>query len=254
MIRTSLKEIQDALSALNIPQNRVVMVHSGLFKLGLIEGGVQGVYGCIREALGPDATIVMPAFTFSFGGARVWHAKDTRSEAGALSEYFRTSIATARSIHPFHSVTAVGPLARDLTSGRCLSSFGEGSAFQKLSEMDALNLSVGTEFIGGATYLHIGEEQLKVPYRFMKAFPGEVFDLDGERVDLTFEMYCREVSETHEYDNVWDGCWDDLNARGLFTTTYLKGSMFALSNIRETLDAFKEFLKADPYYCARRYE
>lgn len=254
MIRTSLMEIQDALSALNVPQNRVVMAHSSLFKFGLIEGGVAGVYDCIREALGEDATIVMPAFTFSFGAKRVWHAKDTRSEAGALSEYFRTSIASARSIHPFHSVTAVGPLAENVTSGRCLSSFGERSAFQKLYEMDALNLSVGTEFIGGATYLHIGEEQLKVPYRFMKAFPGEVFDLDGERVDLTFEMYCREVTETHQYDNVWDGCWDDLNARGLFTTTYLKGSMFALSNIRETLDTFKEFLKADPYYCARRYE
>lgn len=251
MLNTTLKEIEAALSELSIPKDRIVIVHSSLLKFGLIEGGVAGIFACIRDALGPEATIAMPAFTFSFGRSRVWHAKDTPSETGALTEYFRKNIATTRSLHPFHSITAVGPMAEELTSGLCPSSFGEQSAFQKLYDFDAINLSVGTEFIGGATFLHIGEEQLQVPYRWMKPFPGEVRDFDGKILDVTFEMYCREIEETHEYDNVWDGCWKDLNKNELFTTTYLKGAMLALSNIRETLDTFKGFLEADPYYCAQ---
>lgn len=254
MLKTSLLEIGNALGELSIPQNRVVMVHSSLLKFGLIEGGTAGVLATLRDALGTDATIVMPSFTFGFGRSRVWRAKDTPSEVGALSEYFRKNVATTRSIHPFHSVTAVGPLARDVTEGVCKSSFGVTSAFQKLYDLGAMNLSLGTEFIGGATYLHVGEEQLKVPYRFMKPFPGEVRDMNGQLVDVTFEMYCREMTETYEYDNVWDGCWDDLNNLGLFKVTHLKGAMLSLSNIRETLDAFKGFLNEDPYYCARRYE
>lgn len=251
MLRTSLDEIQTALQALNIPKDRVVIVHGSLFKFGIIEGGVQGVYKCIANALGPDATIVMPTFTLSYGGTRVWNARETPGECGALAEYFRKNVASTRSIHPFHSIAAVGPKAQEITSDICITSFGEKSGFQKLYDMDAINLSVGTEFVGGATYLHMGEEQLNVPYRFMKEFPGEIRDMDGKLLDITFEYQCREITETHTYDNVWEGCWDDLNAKGLFKTTYIKGCMFSLSNIRETLDAFKGFLKDDPYYCAR---
>jgi len=251
MLKTTSTEIIDALGELNIPPNRVVVVHSSLLKFGLIEGGAQGIYNCISRALGPDATIAMPAFTFSFGISRVWDAKSTPSEMGALTEYFRKNIATARSIHPFHSICAVGPRADEITSGLCASSFGEQSAFQMLYDHDALNLSIGTEFIGGATFLHIGEEQVGVPYRFMKPFPGEVRDFNGQIVDTTFEMYCREITETHEYDNVWEGCWEDLNRKNLFATTQFKGAMLALSNIQQTLETFKGFLKADPYYCAK---
>lgn len=253
MLKTTTKELQGALRELNIPQSRVVIVHSSLFKFGLIEGGAAGAYTCIRDELGPDTTIVMPAFTFSFGSTRVWHAKDTKSECGALTEYFRTKVATTRSLHPFHSVCAIGPMAEEITSGLCLSSFGKSSAFERLYDMDALNLSVGTEFIGGATFLHTGEEQMKIPYRFMKPFPGDVRNMDDQPIDITFEMYCREIGDTYEYDNVWDGCWDDLNKQGLFKVTHLKGAMLSLCNIKETLDAFKGFLKADPYYCAQRY-
>jgi aminoglycoside 3-N-acetyltransferase len=252
MHKTSSKEIQAALQELNIPKNRIVIIHSSLFKLGIIEGGTTGIYKCLQQELGDEATIVMPAFSFSFGQSRVWHAKETRSEVGALTEYFRKNIATSRSIHPFHSVSAVGPLAEEITSGHCLSSFGPNSAFQKLYELDAINLSFGTEFIGGATYLHIGEEDLNVPYRFMKPFPGEVRDLNGQIIDYTYEMYCRKISETHEYDNIWNGCWGDLNKKSLFKITHLKGAMLTLSNIRKTLETFKGFLKDDPYYCARK--
>lgn len=241
-----------ALRKLEIPQNRVVIVHSSLFKFGLIEGGAAGVYKCIEEAVGPAATIVMPAFSWSYGRTRKWDAKETASEVGALTEYFRKNVATTRSIHPFHSVSAVGPMAEHLTAGLCLSSFGANSAFEKLYELDALNLSVGTEFIGGATFLHLGEEQLNSPYRFIKQFPGTVTDMDGKIVDETFEMFVREIKDTHEYDNVWDRYWHDLNDEGLFKITHLKGSMMALSSIKATLDAFKVFLKADPYYCARK--
>lgn len=253
MHRTSLSELKEALLAVELPQDQVVMVHSSLLKFGLLEGGAKGACDILAEVLGGGATLVMPAFTWSYGGSRVWHAKDTPSDVGALSEYFRKNVATHRSIHPFHSVSAAGPLAGEVTSGISPSSFGPNSAFQKLYDLGAINLSVGTEFIGGATYLHMGEEQLNVPYRFMKAFPGDVRDMDGKPVDVTFEMFVREITEDHEYDNVWDGCWDDLNARGLFRKTTLKGAMIAASDIRETLDTFKEFLKSDPYYCAKLY-
>ena len=251
MLRTSLKDVQGALQELSIPQNRIIMLHSSLFKFGLLEGGSKGVYECIRNELGPDVTIVMPAFTFSYGATRVWHAQKTVGEVGALPEYFRSQIATTRSIHPFHSVTAIGPLSQEVTTGLCPSSFGPGSVFQKLRDMDALNLSVGTEFIGGATFLHVCEEELDVPYRYLKAFPGEIKDMDGNVVDMTFQLHCRKLFDTYAYDNKWDGCWDDLNALNLFKVTHLNGAMFTLSDIKKTLTAFKGFLKADPYYCAR---
>jgi aminoglycoside 3-N-acetyltransferase len=245
-------ELSEALKKLDIPQNRIVIIHSSLLKFGLIEGGAAGAYKCLKNQLGPEATIVMPAFSWSYGNTRKWSAKNTPSEVGALTEYFRKNIATTRSIHPFHSVSAVGPRAEKITTGSCTSSFGANSPFERLYMLDAFNLSVGTNFIGGATYLHLAEEKLNVPYRFMKQFPGKVRDMHGNVMDQTFEMFVRKITETYEYDNTWEDCWRDLTNKNLFQTTCLKGSMIALSNIKSTLDAFEGLLKDDLYYCAHK--
>lgn len=248
MIRTPLKEIADLLQSFSLPPRSTVIIHSSLLRLGLIERGLSGLLEVVEEWLGPDATLVMPAFTFSFPQQKIWKSHDTPAETGAFTEYFRKLPGVVRTLHPIHSVCARGRQAKELERTFCRSSFGEGSAFHWLLNHDAWNLSIGTEFEGGATYLHCSEEMRRVPYRFYKEFPGEVFDASGQQVAETFSMYARIVTPEYQYMQVWDGLWTELNRAGVFQIASLKAAPFYLSRIQAGHQVFSKLLLKDPFY------
>ena len=106
MHSTSLKDLSQTIINLKIPPSSTVMIHSSLLKFGIIENGIEGLLKCIVESLSGDTTILMPAFTFGFSETGYWSAKKTKSEMGALTEYFRKQEGTIRTLHPFHSVVA----------------------------------------------------------------------------------------------------------------------------------------------------
>jgi aminoglycoside 3-N-acetyltransferase len=252
MIRTLQTDLKMALQTLALPVGRVYVVHSSLLKLGLIEGGLKGIMQCLWEVLGEDATIVMPTFTFAFGRTRVWDYHQTCSETGALTEHFRKLPGAMRSIHPFHSLAAMGPRADQFAQCESLSSFGPGSPFALLYEMEAINISIGIDLDGGATFLHHTEEVAQVPYRFYKEFPGDVSDQYGNKLPKTFKIYAREINNTYEYDNIWGHVRYDLAADGLLIQGKLSGVPLIAFQIKPTHDRFLARMQADPYYCAAK--
>lgn len=252
MIRTSQTDLMIALRTLALPAGHVYVVHSSLLKLGLIEGGLKGVMQCLWDVLGHDATILMPTFTFAFGRTRVWDYHQTRSETGALTEYFRKLPGALRTIHPFHSLAAIGPRAHQFAQCAGLSSFGPGSPFALLYDMEAIDIAIGLDLVGGATFLHHTEEEAQVPYRFYKEFPGDVSDQHGKKLPNTYKLYVREINDTYEYDNIWGHVRDDLAADGLLIQGKLNGAPMVAFRIKPTHDRFLARMQADPYYCAAK--
>jgi len=250
MFRTNLKDIEALFKSFKLPSEPIVLIHSCLFKFGIIEGGAQGLLNCIRTALGPEATLVMPAFTFSFPETKLWHSNNTPSEAGAFTEFFRRAEGTRRTLHPFHSLSVIGKYQTALLERRALSSFGPGSAYELLCDMDAINISLGADFEGGTTYLHHSEEMLHVPYRFYKEFPGDVYDHQGNRVDSSFKMFVRIITKDYEYRNTWDRVWDYLDQNGCFKTARISGANVQVSNMNFTHSMFRKALLKDPFFAA----
>lgn len=252
MIRTSQVDLTSAFRLLELPRGHVYVVHSSLLKLGLIEGGLQGVLQCLWDALGRDATILMPTFTFGFGRDRVWDYHQTRSEAGALTEFFRKCPGALRTIHPLHSLAVIGPHAHQFAESAALSSFGPGSPYALLYDMEAIDIAIGIDLVGGATFLHHTEEVAQVPYRFYKELPGEVLDQHGKKLPNTYRTYAREITNAYEWDNNWSHVRDDLAAKGLVIQGRLKKVPLVAFRIKPTHDHFLARLQADPYYCAAK--
>ena len=242
MHSTSLKDLSQKIIGLGIPPSSTVMIHSSLLKFGIIENGIKGILKCIMESLVGDTTILMPAFTFGFSDTKYWSAKETKSEMGVLTEYFRNLNDTVRTIHPFHSVLAYGKYAKYFVECTSLSSFGKDSPFEKLLNLDAYNLSLGTEFIGGATFVHHTEEVCQVPYRYYKEFPGMVYDMNEKKVDKIFKMYVRKITATYDYENDWDKVFRDLCNEGCFKVEILNGAKIILSSIKNTHNVFKKYI------------
>jgi len=249
---TSLKELSQLITGLKIPPSSTVMIHSSLLKFGIIENGVEGFFQCIIESLAGEPTIVMPAFSFSYFDNRYWDVKKTKSEMGALSEYFRKLNGALRTIHPFHSIVAYGKYVKEFKGCNSLSSFGKNSPFEKLVELNAYNLSLGTEFIGGGTFFHHTEEVCRVPYRHYKEFPGSVYNEEGKMVNKIYKMYVRNITDNYEYVNNWDKVFIDLSKKNCFHIKYLNIAKIIFSSIRNAHGIFKEFIDEDPYYAAER--
>ncbi len=225
----------------------IVIVHSGLFPFGILEGGITGLYSVLREWVGPSGTLLMP--TFNFKKRECWHRQATPSETGVLTEYFRNQEKVIRTIHPIHSVAISGPLAEYFCSDIERSSFGRRSIFSKLFELKANNISLGTEFEGGATYLHYFEELAQVPYREYIDLKTKVYDYNGIEVLDDFKYFARKYNNGQEWENNWSIVFDDLKSNNLLSVAKIGPAKVMHSNIHDVGIFFLNKLLKNPLYC-----
>lgn len=249
MKRCNLNDLAEYLISLKIPKHSTIIIHSSLFKLGIIEGGISSLMNCLKEVFDETYTIAVPTFTFKYAESRKWNYNDSKSETGILCEIIRNLDESVRSIHPIHSIAAYGPNAEFLTNSICPSSFGPDSSFEKLYKLNAFNLSLGSEFVGGATFCHYTEELLKVPYRFYKYFPGQVRDRNNQIIDKKFSMFARKIEKDYEFINNWDIYWVDLLKHNLVNYSIFNSyAPIFLMNITDCLDFLYDKISENPYY------
>ena len=170
----------------------ILMVHSSMNKMApMYQGGAGEVLAALRALCGESRTLVMPAFYFggrsndvlaAYRARPLFRARRQPSEAGLLTELFRRCKGVERSLHPTHSVCALGPLASYLTRDHHLQSttFGKGTPFGRMNEHRTAILGIGTRFFRCLTHVHCAEDLL-----------GDAFPLDRrfETVEVTLEDF-----------------------------------------------------------------
>ncbi|WP_371628487.1 AAC(3) family N-acetyltransferase [Streptomyces sp. NBC_00341] len=191
------------LAALGVERGGVLMVHASLSAVGAVDGGADAVGAALRQALGPEGTLVVPSFTPENSDtspqyrARVHGLGEREREAvraampafdpaitaapsmGRLSEAVRRSPGSVRSAHPQTSFAALGPLAGHVVGDhRPDCHLGEDSPLARLHELRAQVLLLGTGF-GSCTAFHLAEYRVPSPPR--RTYRCVVRDGDGRR-------------------------------------------------------------------------
>jgi aminoglycoside 3-N-acetyltransferase len=170
------------VSRLMIPQGAIVFVHSSLSSLGFIEGGAASVVDVLIEVVVRDrgGTLAMPTFT-SLRDGQVFDARSSPSQVGAVTEVFRQRSGVVRSVHPTHSVAALGERAEWLTSfhHRCGTTFGPGSPLGRLFEAGGYLLGLGVS-LGPVTFYHVLEDH-------RADFPLSVYTADSPMATLCLD-------------------------------------------------------------------
>ena len=143
-------------------------MHSSLSALGYVEAGAKTVIAALLDAVGPEGTLVLPTHSWSqmSKGCRRFDAAATPSCVGTISEFFRTMPGVVRSLHPTHSMAAIGPLAASLMTGHEFADTpcGWGTPYERIMESNGqilflgVTLQVNTAFhgieaMGGVDYL-----------------------------------------------------------------------------------------------------
>lgn len=141
--------IERGLRELGLREGQVVLVHSSLSSFGHVEGGADSVIGALLAVLGPEGTLCMPTLTYGLFSPEnpppLFDPETTPGIVGKIPERFRQRPGVLRSLHPTHSVAALGPMAPELLAGheRSRTPCGPDSPWGRLREVEGVILMVG---------------------------------------------------------------------------------------------------------------
>ena len=172
------------LERLGVPRGAVLVVHSGLRELGLVEGGPPTVLSAIRSVLGEQGTVLAPTFTTQLIDPATWPeppppeerarimaamplfdpAHSPPHKMGAIAATLWRTPGALRSHHPVTSWTALGPAAETLTRDHPLDDpEGIDGPTGRAYRADALVLLLGVGHDANTT-IHLGESLLDMPH------------------------------------------------------------------------------------------
>jgi aminoglycoside 3-N-acetyltransferase len=180
--KTSRQELVELFKSLNIQHGDNIMLHSALFSLGIIEGGIEGFHEVLINTIGEDGTLIVPTFSYSFRKDNIFDINNTPSDKylGVYPEYFRRQENVIRSSDPLFSMIAIGPLAKKLMTRRTNYCFGIGSIYESLFSQNIKFVCLGITYSTGLTaFMHI-EKNASVPYRKNLELFGQSIDINGK--------------------------------------------------------------------------
>ncbi|MBU5444918.1 AAC(3) family N-acetyltransferase [Paenibacillus sp. MSJ-34] len=155
------------LEQLRIPGNGTLLVHSSYKSLGHVEGGADTVLDALSAYM-RDGLLVLPTHTWSTINANnpKFYVADSPVCVGILPELFRKRPGVVRSLHPTHSVGALGKDAEVFAAGdeRFDTPCARGSAWGKLLDREAHILLLGVD-LRRNTFIHGIEEWVDIPGR-----------------------------------------------------------------------------------------
>ena len=148
------------LAALGIDPNGTLMAHLSYKAIGEVEGRGDAVLDALSEYM-RGGLLVLPGHTWRNVNAQnpVMDVLYTPVCVGVLPELFRKRPGVRRSLHPTHSLAALGAGADDFAAGEALvnTPCGENGAYYKLWERDAQILLIGVNYTRN-TFIHGIEE------------------------------------------------------------------------------------------------
>lgn len=172
-------DVTDALCSVGIRYGSTVLVHpdaiiAAQFPPMADEERLDLLIGAIESAIGPDGTLVIPTFSYSFTKREVFNVLTTPSAVGMVSERFRTRPGVLRSLDPIFSFACKGTRAPELCAVPCTDCFGPESVFAVLHRWNADIVNLGCSLSRGGTFVHHVETAHGVNYRYQKEFSGTV--------------------------------------------------------------------------------
>ncbi|NLP45873.1 MAG: AAC(3) family N-acetyltransferase [Epulopiscium sp.] len=160
-------ELLTHLKKLNIDPKGTLLVHSSMKSIGKVEGGADTVLDALSEYM-QDGLLVLPTHTWSYINAKnpKFYVDRSPSCIGILPELFRKREGVIRSLHPTHSVAALGRDAEEFVKGNeCYDTpCARKSPWGKLLDRNADIMLLGVD-LRRNTFIHGIEEWADIPGR-----------------------------------------------------------------------------------------
>lgn len=163
----SKKDLIKDLERLKINPKGTLLVHSSMKSIGEVEGGADTVLDALMEYMS-EGLLVLPTHTWSYINAAnpKFEVEHSKVCVGILPELFRKREGVVRSLHPTHSVAAIGKGKEAFIEGneKWDTPCARQSPWGKLLDHKAQIMLLGVD-LRRNTFIHGVEEWLDIPGR-----------------------------------------------------------------------------------------
>ena len=193
---------------LQIRRGDVVLLTSDILRLAMrarkAEKGfsTEAFLESFTEALGPEGTLLIPAYNFDLENGDAYSITKTEPMTGSLAVTAMKMDIFTRTAHPLHSFLVTGKDSGLLSGLKNSSSFGNDSPFEYLLQKNALLLFAGTTIGEAMTFTHFVEENEQVRYRRYKKLSVKYTDHQGETAIREFELFAKKTGYTMAMDRL----------------------------------------------------
>ncbi len=168
----------------------ILMIHTSLNNLvPMYKGSVTELLDFFLElADRKNITLVMPGFMLgkNNNGVKDFYLKNkkfdkkkTPTTVGLINELFRRRKGVLRSLHPTHSILAIGPKSKEIVENHHKSNttFGEGTPFGIMDSYKTKILGLGVYYFRNLTHVHVAEDLLVNKFPFPEKREYEVIPI-----------------------------------------------------------------------------
>ena len=240
--------LEKDISACGLQAGDTVLMHSGLKALGYVEGGPDSVIDAILKVIGPEGTLMVPAFSYSYSGKPGAVPFDVKTTPGARSNgviagRLRERPEAVCSAHPSHSFAAIGKNAHFLCENHHPEhAVSRPSPLTKLVDLDGRVFFLGCG-VKSNVMLHLAEAQADFRYDHLPFRPDWGEDYLIASPDGTVRIH---VSEHPGCDNRFPIVADKLLQEGRGICRPVGMSKSYLFSARDILETGIEMLKQQP--------
>lgn len=197
-----VQEIMQKLDTLLPPGECDVILHSSISNVGRLDASVTVLAERLAGRIaGRGNTLLVPALPFNttmeeyLRSHREFDVRSAPNAMGALPNILMGMQGARRSLHPTHSVAALGPRADFYTGGHHLdpTPFGPNSPFRKLTEQNGAIVMLGVG-LNSVTNFHVYEDLLG------EFLPFDVYLKERFRICVTDENGMRTPVEAVCHD------------------------------------------------------
>ena len=228
------EDVKASLEQAKLGAGDLVLAHFALSRFGYIEGGADGLIDTLLALLGPDGTLVMPTFTFSWIGRQPYDPRSTPSRVGAVTDRFWRRPGVLRSAHPTHAFAAIGRRAEELLAGHgpTQSPLSQDGPIGRLADLDGKILLFAPQ--NANTAMHVGEYQAGLP---LLDFICPVIEDGVWREALTPDC---------PWHVRFAEAYKKLYAQGLIDDVALGEDTLRVMRCRDAIDAQEEVMRETP--------
>lgn len=193
------------LERLQLNPKGTVLVHSSRKAIGVVEGGADTILDAWCEYM-REGLLVFPTHTWDQIGEKkqVYDSRKEPSCVGILPELFRKRPGVVRSLHPTHSVAALGKEADTYTAGEQYRNTPcpRDGCWGKLIDRDAQIVFLGCT-LRSNTFIHGVEEWNQIPNRLSSwTQPLTIVGADGTRYQIDMHRHhceaCEDISQHYD--------------------------------------------------------
>lgn len=240
------KEIMKGLMDLGIKSDDTLLVHSSMKAIGEVEGGADTVLDALIDYMS-DGLLILPTHTWRQIDEtyNTYNPETEPSCVGVLTNLFLQRPNVYRSLHPTHSVAAIGKEANAYVLGdeRLDTPCAREGCFGRLYDKKAKILFLGCD-LKKNTFLHSVEEWANVSNRITDTHEllkivkpsGEIMDRPSRRHRST----CGDVSENY------DKMLEPLMYKGIARTGIIGDAKCTLCDTVEMADLTMVYLAKNP--------